>query len=89
MCFYVDLDNFKHVNDSMGHDAGDKLLLAVAGRLRNIAASGDVLARLGGDEFVLMHPNCTAEMALGLGRRIVDIMSLPFEIDGGNDLCHD
>jgi diguanylate cyclase (GGDEF)-like protein len=78
---YVDLDNFKHVNDSMGHDAGDKLLLAVAGRLRNIAASGDVLARLGGDEFVLMHPNCTAEMAQGLGRRIVDIMSLPFEIE--------
>jgi len=79
---YVDLDNFKHVNDSMGHDAGDKLLLAVAGRLRNIAASSDVLARLGGDEFVLMHPNCTVEMALGLGKRIVDIMSLPFDIDG-------
>ena len=79
---YVDLDNFKHINDSMGHDAGDKLLVAVAARLQEIAAKGDMLARLGGDEFVLMHANCTAEMAIGLAQRVVDVMCAPFEIGG-------
>jgi diguanylate cyclase (GGDEF)-like protein len=79
---YVDLDNFKHINDSMGHDAGDKLLIAVAGRLREIAGKGDVLARLGGDEFVLMHANCTSDMAIGLAQRVVNVMSTPFEIGG-------
>ncbi|MGZ5866286.1 MAG: putative bifunctional diguanylate cyclase/phosphodiesterase [Xanthobacteraceae bacterium] len=79
---YIDLDNFKHINDSLGHDAGDKLLVAVSARLREIAAKGDILARLGGDEFVLMHANCTSEMAIGLAQRIVDVMSHPFDVAG-------
>ncbi len=52
---YMDMNGFKSVNDTHGHDAGDQLLKIVAGRLRDIAAAGDVIARLGGDEFAILH----------------------------------
>lgn len=64
---YIDLDNFKVVNDSLGHDAGDRLLLAVAEILRKGVRESDVLVRFGGDEFVIILSNCSVEEALGIG----------------------
>ncbi|MFC6670112.1 bifunctional diguanylate cyclase/phosphodiesterase [Marinobacterium aestuariivivens] len=54
--FYLDLDNFKQINDTLGHDVGDRLLQAIAGRLRQTLRESDIIARLGGDEFIILLP---------------------------------
>jgi diguanylate cyclase (GGDEF)-like protein/PAS domain S-box-containing protein len=80
---FLDLDGFKLVNDSYGHDTGDLLLGMVARRLREAVRAGDVLARLGGDEFVILCENPRGEhQMLELSERIIETVSQPFAIDG-------
>lgn len=79
----MDLDHFKHINDSLGHNDGDQLLKAVAGRLGELLDKGTTLARLGGDEFaVLMENNSQVLSAAALAKQMVERMKQPFEIGG-------
>jgi diguanylate cyclase (GGDEF)-like protein len=80
---FVDLDHFKVVNDSLGHDAGDQLLCDVAQRLAGCVREGDTLARLGGDEFTVLMPNITgAQDAAAVASRIESRLEPPFELPG-------
>jgi diguanylate cyclase (GGDEF)-like protein len=79
---FVDLDQFKQVNDTLGHPCGDQLLCAVADRLREMLRPEDFVARFGGDEFVVFQQNIKSnEDAAGLARRIVDQLSERYKID--------
>jgi len=79
---FVDLDQFKQVNDTLGHPCGDQLLCAVAGRLRDMLRPEDFVARFGGDEFVVFQQNIQSnDEAAGLARRIVDYLSERYKID--------
>ncbi|MFZ6004452.1 MAG: putative bifunctional diguanylate cyclase/phosphodiesterase [Actinomycetota bacterium] len=80
---FIDLDDFKLVNDSLGHGVGDQLLRAVADRLRSCLRSGDTPARLGGDEFAVLLEDAPDEAAiLEVADRILDALSSPVQIDG-------
>ncbi|NUP38878.1 MAG: EAL domain-containing protein [Streptomyces sp.] len=81
---YLDLDGFKSVNDSLGHIAGDRLLKAVAERLRDCAAApGELLARVGGDEFLALVTGPTAQQdSAALARRMLDALAEPVRVDG-------
>jgi diguanylate cyclase (GGDEF)-like protein/PAS domain S-box-containing protein len=80
---FFDLNLFKAVNDHHGHDAGDRLLEAVAGRWRSVTRDGDVLTRYGGDEFVLLItdvlPNQARSAAAAAAARYTDALALPFD----------
>ncbi len=79
----LDLDHFKRVNDQHGHDAGDRLLIAVAARLRGAVRPGDTLARLGGDEFVaLLEAVADAGAAEAVAGRLLAALVEPVAIDG-------
>jgi len=82
---YLDLDGFKPINDTLGHEAGDRLLAAVAGRLKQCLREGDTVARLGGDEFVLLLGGLSdiAEVERALNRLLTAIAE-PYAL--GNDL---
>jgi diguanylate cyclase (GGDEF)-like protein len=81
---FVDLDRFKTVNDSLGHAAGDLLLVGVAERLRGCLGPDDTAARVGGDEFtVLLHAVSGAEVARAVAARILDSLRAAFPIHGG------
>ncbi|MDQ3691654.1 MAG: EAL domain-containing protein [Chloroflexota bacterium] len=75
---YVDLDDFKHVNDSVGHAFGDELLTMVADRLSSCVRPGDTAARLSGDEFAVLLENVSIQEAAAVGRRILDVLDVPF-----------
>jgi diguanylate cyclase (GGDEF)-like protein/PAS domain S-box-containing protein len=80
---FVDLDNFKHVNDSLGHEAGDRLLVAAAERLRESVRPEDTVARIGGDEFtVLLEGIVDRDGADRAAERISRSMQAPFHLDG-------
>jgi len=80
---FCDLDGFKHLNDTLGHRAGDQMLVIVADRLRTVTAPEDTVARLGGDEFVLISEGLASPgQASLLGDRIRAAMRAPFGIDG-------
>ncbi len=79
---FVDLDQFKQVNDTLGHPCGDQLLCAVADRLRAMLRPEDFVARFGGDEFVVFQQNISfSDDAAALARRIVDHLSERYKID--------
>jgi len=78
---FVDLDNFKAVNDTLGHAAGDRLLVAAAERIRAELREGDTACRLGGDEFVvLLDAVPSAREALTIARRLGETLRAPYEI---------
>lgn len=77
----LDLDGFKHVNDSLGHSIGDQLLTAVAKRLTTAMDAGAFLARLGGDEFAILQPDCADPLQIDeLTTQIFSALHVPFEL---------
>lgn len=91
--FFIDLDNFKSLNDTRGHDVGDLLLVEVARRLRTGVREGDTVARQGGDEFVLLledlgtEPNEAAALVKQLGDKLREVIDCPFDLNGYEYHC--
>ncbi|KRE08960.1 hypothetical protein ASE61_05320 [Bosea sp. Root670] len=79
---YLDLDGFKQVNDSLGHDTGDHVLMETASRLRSAIRSNDQLARFGGDEFLLILPSADHVVVTAIAQRMIDVMARAFDVDG-------
>jgi diguanylate cyclase (GGDEF)-like protein len=80
---FLDLDDFKQVNDSLGHRTGDKLLVEIASRLRAIIGPRDLVARWGGDEFVILHHHTPGQLEThALAKRIIDEINRAVVIDG-------
>ncbi|HXW39112.1 MAG TPA: EAL domain-containing protein, partial [Acidimicrobiales bacterium] len=80
---FIDLDRFKVVNDSLGHSAGDQLLVTMAERIRPLIRVEDTVARLGGDEFVVLVPNCREpSLAIEIAERVIAAATPPVSIDG-------
>jgi diguanylate cyclase (GGDEF)-like protein len=79
---YIDLDDFKNVNDRLGHEAGDRLLVAVAARLTSALRDADTIGRMGGDEFVVLIDGSAFKASPELvAERLLDVMRQPFDLD--------
>jgi len=84
---FLDLDHFKHVNDSMGHSCGDLLLRVVGERLRAALRENDTVARLGGDEFtILVEGLRTQTEAERLAQKVIDALATPLDVEGAREL---
>ena len=89
----IDLDKFKTINDSLGHDTGDQLLKLVAQRLNGIVRAGDTVARIGGDEFVVMldnlneHEQEAANQTEAMGEKILALLGLPYSFNDEDYNC--
>lgn len=80
----IDLDRFKMINDTYGHDAGDKVLVTIATRLRKLVRDSDVVARLGGDEFLLiLNHTGNIDMIKRIAQKILDAQQAPIEVQPG------
>jgi len=80
---FIDLDHFKEINDTLGHDKGDQLLYQSAQRIQNCVRDSDTLARLGGDEFTVIIPACgTTAQAERIAQNIIDALNAPFILEG-------
>jgi diguanylate cyclase (GGDEF)-like protein len=78
----VDLDRFRHINDSLGQDTGDRVLVDVARRIQGCLRQGDTLARLGGDQFALLLGEADAAAAEATARRVLNVVAQPFSNEG-------
>ena len=79
---YIDLDNFKQINDTRGHEVGDRVLAEAAKRMRTAVRSIDTVARLGGDEFAIILPFMDEPQAAGgLAKRLIATLSEPYLVD--------
>ena len=84
---FLDLDRFKHVNDSMGHAAGDRMLRAAGARLRACIAPTDTVARLGGDEFTVVLENLVhVQQAEDVAQKLLEAFVVPLHLDSGEDV---
>jgi diguanylate cyclase (GGDEF)-like protein len=83
----MDLDAFKSINDSMGHTAGDKVLITVGERLRSAVRTTDIVARLGGDEFAIVMPAASPDQATLVGHRILTALKEPIDLPGRSLRC--
>ncbi len=80
---YIDLDDFKKINDSLGHHAGDQILVEAAERLKSFTRKGDTLARLGGDEFIIVLIDVDTEASVEkFAQKVLKTFSTPFSIEG-------
>jgi diguanylate cyclase (GGDEF)-like protein len=80
---YIDIDNFKNINDSRGHGSGDSLLRLIAQRLRNAVSDRDLVIRMGGDEFVVVAAGLADRTGIeAIGQRLMAALGAPFEVDG-------
>ncbi|CCQ11445.1 diguanylate cyclase/phosphodiesterase (GGDEF & EAL domains) with PAS/PAC sensor(s) [Pseudoalteromonas luteoviolacea B = ATCC 29581] len=80
---FIDLDRFKEVNDTLGHSAGDQLLVQVSERIKRILPEGDTLARLGGDEFVVLLTEVKSiEHVVNFANNVLGVLAAPFQISG-------
>lgn len=80
---FVDLDGFKLVNDSRGHDTGDLLLTSAAARVRSVLRPADIVSRYGGDEFTILCEETGPDQAMAIAARIIATMALPFHVGDG------
>ena len=81
---FLDLDNFKQVNDSLGHGAGDQLLKLVAQRLRRAVRARDVVARYGGDEFLVLLSDLTSRTDVAIvARKLIETVRREFQLEAG------
>jgi diguanylate cyclase (GGDEF)-like protein/PAS domain S-box-containing protein len=86
----IDMDRFKTVNDSLGHEVGDELLVAVGARLRKGVATANTVARLGGDEFLVIVEYITgARVAANIAREVLDSLRAPFRLPSGHEVFVD